>query len=401
MRTVRYSRYEGPVNEPLTEEFLERLAGELLESGFNRSPFAPDPDAGSSFEELLRAIAATLAAEGLLPDGLDSEAGQADDWQATRLGRLALRVAEQLGESGFLAFGPPAGAEPDSAPLTFELTPRAVAVLGGFALKELTGLERPQLPGAHRTRYYGSGVEASSASRPWQFGDSLSLAAADTLREAARHGLQDDGRIRIGAADLRVHEAELSSRAATVLLLDCSHSMILYGEDRFTPAKKVALALARLIRSHYRGDSLKFVLFHDGAEEVSLEQLAAVRVGPFHTNTAGGLRVARRLLARETAGSRQIMMITDGKPTAVTLPDGRVYRNAYGQDPLVMRETMREVFACRRLGIPVNTFMLAREPALVAFVTKVAQLTGGQAFAAEAAGLGRLVLREFSDLRRS
>lgn len=398
VRQVRYSRYEGP-ETPDPGQLLADLAEKLLASGFGRTSPVPDPDAGRSFAELLRAIAETLAAGGHVPPEYVQEAAAAGNWQETRLGRLALQLAAELEQGGFLALGPGNTDGTGPLPLTFSLTPLAAQLLGGLALKELTGTGG-QLPGGHRTRLSGSSPETAASTRPWRFGDSLSLAPAETLRHAARRGLED-GRIRIREEDLFVHEAELSVRAATVLLLDCSHSMILYGEDRFTPGKKVALALARLIAARYSGDSLRFVLFHDGAEEVSLGQLAAVQVGPYHTNTARGLRVARRLLDREAAGSRQIIMITDGKPTAVTLPDGRTYRNAYGQDPLVMRETMREVFACRRLGIPVNTFMLAREPALVAFVTKVAQLTGGQAFAAEAAGLGRLVLREFSDLRRS
>ena len=197
-----------------------------------------------------------------------------------------------------------------------------------------------------------------------------------------------------------MQESEFTSNASTVLMLDCSHSMILYGEDRFTPGKKVALALAHLIRHQYRGDSLNFVLFHDTAEEVSLGQLASMQVGPYHTNTAEGLRLARRLLQRQRPGNRQIIMITDGKPTAVTLPGGRVYKNAYGQDAMVLAETLREVAACRRQGITINTFMLAQDPALLAFVQRVTAMTRGRAYLTSAADVGQYVLREFGRSRQ-
>ena len=156
-------------------------------------------------------------------------------------------------------------------------------------------------------------------------------------------------------------------------MLDCSHSMILYGEDRFTPAKRVALALANLIRLQYPGDALQVVLFHDSAEEIPLSQLARVRVGPYYTNTREGLRLARRILERQQKDMRQIVMITDGKPSALTRPDGRIYRNAFGLDPFIVSETFAEVAACRKAGILINTFMLARDHDLVSFVRKVAR----------------------------
>mgnify|MGYP003694239809 CR=1 FL=1 len=151
-------------------------------------------------------------------------------------------------------------------------------------------------------------------------------------------------------------------------VLDCSHSMILYGEDRFTPAKRVALALAHLIRTQYPGDSLHAVLFHDSAEEIPLKQLGRVRVGPYYTNTREGLRLARRILERQQKDMRQIVMITDGKPSALTRPDGQIYKNAFGLDPFIVSETFAEVNACQKAGIMINTFMLARDHDLVAFV---------------------------------
>src|SRR5690625_4820752 len=396
VRQVRYSRYEGP-ETPDPGQLLADLAEKLLASGFGRTSPVPDPDAGRSFAELLRAIAETLAAGGHVPPEYVQEAAAAGNWQETRLGRLALQLAAELEQGGFLALGPGNTDGTGPLPLTFSLTPLAAQLLGGLALKELTGTGG-QLPGGHRTRLSGSSPETAASTRPWRFGDSLSLAPAETLRHAARRGLED-GRIRIREEDLFVHEAELSVRAATVLLLDCSHSMILYGEDRFTPGKKVALALARLIAARYRGDYLRFVLFHDSAEEVTLPQLAGMQVGPFHTNTAEGISLARRLLQRQTAGTRQIIMITDGKPTAITLPGGRIYKNAYGQDAMVLKTTLAEVAACRRQGITINTFMLARDPALLAFVRRMTEMTGGRSYLTSADNVGQFVLQEFSRRR--
>jgi Ca-activated chloride channel family protein len=195
--------------------------------------------------------------------------------------------------------------------------------------------------------------------------------------------------------DLMVHQAEHRSSCATVLMLDISHSMILYGEDRFGPAKKVALALSHLIRTQYPGDTLRVVTFGDRAEEVPLKSIGRTQVGPYHTNTAEGLKLARRILRGQKKDMRQIIMITDGKPSAVTMPDGRVYKNPAGLDPFVLRETFREVAACRKSGIVINTFMLARDQALVQFVAKVGRMARGRAYFTSTMTLGQYVMRDF------
>jgi len=194
-----------------------------------------------------------------------------------------------------------------------------------------------------------------------------------------------------------VSQSEYRSSAATVLMLDCSHSMILYGEDRFTPAKKVALALTHLIRTQYPGDSLKVVLFHDSAEEIPLSALATAQVGPYHTNTAEGLKLARRMLLAQRKDMRQIIMITDGKPSALTQPDGRIYKNAFGLDPFIVAETCAEVAACRKSGIMINTFMLARDYDLVSFVRRVADICKGKAYFTTPYTLGQYVLMDYMD----
>jgi Ca-activated chloride channel family protein len=178
-------------------------------------------------------------------------------------------------------------------------------------------------------------------------------------------------------------------------MLDCSHSMILYGEDRFTPAKKVALALTHLIRTQFAGDTLRVVLFHDTAEEIPLAQLAHAQVGPYHTNTAEGLKLARRILLGQRKDMRQIIMITDGKPSALTLPDGRIYVNSMGLDPRILQETYSEVAQCRRSGIMINTFMLARDRSLVEFVKKVSAICQGKAYFTNTMTLGQFILMDF------
>src|SRR5207237_1398464 len=237
----------------------------------------------------------------------------------------------------------------------------------------------------------------------------LNLDAAATLLNAVHRqardqrdqppapSLQPPGKIHVTYDDLMVVQGEYQSSCATVLMLDCSHSMILYGEDRFTPAKRVALALAQLIKTQYPGDALKVVLFHDSAEEIPLAELGRVRVGPYYTNTREGLRLARRILDRTRKDMKQIIMITDGKPSALTQPDGRIYKNAFGLDPFIVAETCAEVAACRKSNIMINTFMLARDYDLVSFVRKVAEICKGKAYFTTPYTLGQYVLMDYMD----
>jgi len=261
-------------------------------------------------------------------------------------------------------------------------------------LRNLLGNVGKSSFGSHETPYLSTGVEAESASKPYEFGDTMNLDVNATLLSAIRR--EGPGvPLTIDYPDLMVHQSDYRSSAATVLMLDCSHSMILYGEDRFTPAKKVALALTHLIRTQFPGDSLKVVLFHDSAEEIPLSQLARAQVGPYHTNTAEGLRLARRLLLAQRKDMRQIIMITDGKPSALTLPSGRIYVNSVGLDPKILQATYREVGLCRQNGIMINTFMLARDRSLVDFVKKVAEICRGKAYFTTTMTLGQFILMDF------
>jgi Ca-activated chloride channel family protein len=282
------------------------------------------------------------------------------------------------------------------------------------------------------------GIEAIAAPKPYEFGDTLNLDPSSTILNAVQRlyaeqregrggsearlkpdtttdptdvvsGFSRTGSTDVGSAfrrtstievsyeDLMVAQSEYQSSCSTVIMLDCSHSMILYGEDRFTPAKRVALALSHLIRTQYPGDSLHAVLFHDSAEEIPLKQLGRVRVGPYYTNTRAGLRLARRILERQKQDMRQIVMITDGKPSALTRPDGQIYKNAFGLDPFIVAETFAEVSACQKAGIMINTFMLARDHDLVAFVRRVASICRGKAYFTTPYTLGQYVLMDYMD----
>ena len=304
----------------------------------------------------------------------------------------------------------------------FEITDKSLDFLGYRALRDLLGSLGKSSLGRHDTREMATGIEASGAPKRYEFGDTMNLDASATILNAVLRTRAEDRESRtdvlsapdasdprsstlgprpsgisVDYEDLMVAQGEYQSSCATVLMLDCSHSMILYGEDRFTPAKRVALALANLIRLQYPGDALKVVLFHDSAEEIPLGQLARVRVGPYYTNTREGLRLARRILERQQKDMRQIVMITDGKPSALTRADGRIYRNAFGLDPFIVSETFAEVAACRKAGILINTFMLARDYDLVSFVRRVAEICHGKAYFTTPRTLGRYVLMDYMD----
>jgi Ca-activated chloride channel family protein len=276
----------------------------------------------------------------------------------------------------------------------FEVTDKSLDFLGFKTLRDLLGSLGKSSFGRHDTRHFATGIEASGASKSYEFGDVLNLDTTATLSAAiAREGITLP--LNLEYSDLQVHQCEYQSSCATVVMLDCSHSMILYGEDRFTPAKKVAMALSHLIRTQYPGDSLSLVLFHDSAEEVPISQIARVKVGPHYTNTREGLRVAQRILERQRKDMKQIVMITDGKPSALTLPDGRIYKNAFGLDPLVVSETLEEVARCKRSNIMINTFMLASDLGLVQFVQKMTKMCRGKAYFTTPDTLGEYLLMDY------
>jgi Ca-activated chloride channel family protein len=402
MKAVTYSKYTGEDWDSLSlQELLNKLSDYLLQSGFDPRYLDALHGSGTDLQALRDAILEVLR------DGI-SEAGEEDDPAGSRSGRrddpelsrLVEHLIRRLAEEGYIRVrheAPSAGqrkGRPDAPQVRFELTDKSLDFLGYKALRDLIGsLGRSSL-GFHDTRTTATGVESAGGSRPYQFGDTTNLDASTTMLNAIRRRGAEIP-LDLDYCDLEVHECEYQSSCATVLMLDCSHSMILYGEDRFTPAKRVSLALAHLIRVQYPGDSLRVVLFHDSAEEIPLARLARVQVGPFYTNTREGLRLARRILARERKDMRQIIMVTDGKPSAVTEPDGSIYRNAFGLDPYVLDRTFEEVGRCRKSGILINTFMLARDRDLIWFVQKVTEVCRGKAYFTTTRTLGEYVLMDY------
>ncbi len=421
----RYSKFSPDDLDGLDlEDLLSKLSDLLLGSGFD-SPYGipyEDDEPGHSMQSLHDAILEALLNGGVLSEEmLEKLLGK--DWQHAedaeeRIDDLIERIIEKLQKQGYLTGAPdlesererreqagPGGMGGRETNYRFEVTDKSLDFLGYRALRDLLGSIGKSSLGRHDTRDMATGVEAIGAPKPYEFGDTMNLDASATILNAVMRGSEEGTAtsvpfshgIDVDYQDLMVAQGEYQSSCATVLMLDCSHSMILYGEDRFTPAKRVALALANLIRLQYPGDALKVVLFHDSAEEIPLGQLARVRVGPYYTNTREGLRLARRILERQQKDMRQIVMITDGKPSALTRPDGRIYRNAFGLDPFIVSETFAEVAACRRAGILINTFMLARDYDLVSFVRKVAQICHGKAYFTTPHTLGRYVLMDYMD----
>jgi Ca-activated chloride channel family protein len=420
MRSHTYSRFvPGDGDAVDLEALLEQLADFLLQSGFAGGPMTHPwwgdvgEEADRSLEALKRAILEALIESGqFTPEMLATMRGDGDPESEAQLSALLDRLVQRLVEQGYLSLQAPPRVSDSYQPLEgkgsiaqaasrnvqFRLNEKGIDFLGYKALRHILGSLGRGSIGSHDTPHLATGVEADASSKQYEFGDTLNLDVNATLsRSLARTG-SIDFPLDLDYPDLMVHQAEFRSSCATVLLLDTSHSMILYGEDRFTPAKKVALALTHLIRTQYPGDTIRVVLFHDSAEEIPLATLAHAQVGPYHTNTAEGLRLARRILLSQRKDMRQIVMITDGKPSALTMPNGAIYKNAMGLDAEVISATLREVAECRRSGIVINTFMLARDRALVQFVKRVAALSRGKAYFTNTVTLGQFILMDF--LRR-
>ena len=456
MRFTRYSKFNGlDVYGINLGDLMEGLSDSLLYSGYDEDYYwtRQRMPQDTSLDALRRALLQALMEQRLLSQHqiqqmLDENEGK---FEGSQLQELLNQLIERLVEEGYLKLheeqpaqeqremngGNGQGRFEDPLPrnVKFEVTEKGLDFLGYKTLRNLLGSLGKSSMGRHDTLHLATGIEAEAASKPYEFGDTINLDVNTTLLSAIqREGLTVP--LNLEYKDLHVHQCDYQSSCATVVMLDCSHSMILYGEDRFTPAKKVALALAHLIRTQYAGDSLKIVLFHDSAEELPLAKLATTQVGPYHTNTAEGLRLARRILQAQRKDMKQIVMVTDGKPTACFIeagaptslsavrphpagvnknaskgargpqpgmpaPKRRLYKNSMGGDPWVMEATFREVQACRKAGIMINTFMLASDYYLVEFVKEMTAMTNGKAYFANPSNLSQFVLIDFLRRKKS
>jgi Ca-activated chloride channel family protein len=404
MRRVSYSKFSEEDLGIEMEDLLRALSDYLLQSGF-QDPYLQFSEMNDhTLEQLKQAIEQALQSGELFnPEQLEEMRERLEQMTAQQREKLVDNLVQKLEQGGYINMDgqPPAspqtpgsqggGKENDTR---FQVTDKGIDFLGFKTLKDLLGSLGKSSFGAHDTRDLATGVDASGGTKTYEFGDTLNLDISATLFSAfQREGLTFP--LDLEYSDLHVHQSEYQSSCATVLMLDCSHSMILYGEDRFTPAKKVALALSHLIRTQYPGDSLRCVLFHDSAEELRISELARVQVGPYYTNTRDCLILAQRLLTQERKDMKQIIMITDGKPSALTLPDGRIYKNAFGLDPLVISQTLEEVARCKKAGVLINTFMLASDYGLVQFVQKVTQMCRGKAYFTTPYTLGNYLLMDY------
>ena len=415
MRFHTYTKFNPQLADAVDlQNLLDQLADFLLQSGFagggDNYWGEPGEEADRSVDGLKDAILRALIEGGqITPEMLEALRGEGDAVSEDKLAELLDGVVQRLVEDGYLATeqagSVPAGAQPATGKgsvaqaaardVQFNLTDKGIDFLGFKTLRHLLGSFGKASIGSHDTPQLATGVESDAWSKPYEFGDTLNLDVPGTLANALARTGSLDVPIDLDYRDLMVRQSEFRSSCATVLMLDTSHSMILYGEDRFTPAKKVALALTHLIRTQFPGDTIRVVLFHDSAEEIPIDTLAKAQVGPYHTNTAEGLKLARRLLMAQKKDMRQIIMITDGKPSALSMPDGQIYKNSMGLDGYVIAETLREVAACRKSGIMINTFMLARDRALVEFVKRVSEISRGKAYFTNTMSLGQFVLMDF------
>jgi len=437
MKFTRYSKFNGlDVYGINLGDLMEGLSDSLLYSGYDDDYYWTRESSrrDTSLDALRRALLQALVDQELLSQHqiqqmLDENEGK---YEGSQLQEMLNQLIERLVEEGYLKLheepqterGRESGngegriEEPLPRNVKFEVTEKGLDFLGYKTLRNLLGSLGKSSLGRHDTAHLATGVEAEAASKPYEFGDTINLDVNTTLLSAIqREGLTVP--LNLEYQDLHVHQCDYQSSCATVVMLDCSHSMILYGEDRFTPAKKVALALGHLIRTQYPGDSLRIVLFHDSAEELPLAKLATTQVGPYHTNTAEGLRLARRILQSQRKDMKQIVMVTDGKPTACFVEgemahaggfkwqpgqgtgERRIYKNSMGGDPWVMEATFREVQACRKAGIMINTFMLASDYYLVEFVKQMSAMTNGKAYFANPNNLSQFVLIDFLRRRKS
>ncbi|HEU4879154.1 MAG TPA: VWA domain-containing protein [Gemmatimonadaceae bacterium] len=416
MRSHTYSKFSPEMADAIDlQSLLGKLADFLLQSGFaGGQQYDPWGDYNEendrSLEALKQAILDALIESGqFTPELLEALRGDGDEDSEEQLAKLLDDLVQRLSAEGYLnvdappqvpaghqaVTGPGGLAHAASKSVQFNLTDKAIDFLGYKSLRSILSSLGKSSFGSHDTPYLATGIEADGWSKQYEFGDVLNLDVNATLLNSLARTGSIEVPMDLDYPDLMVRQSEYRSSCATVLMLDTSHSMILYGEDRFTPAKKVALALTHLIRTQFPGDTLRVVLFHDSAEEIPLATLPQAQVGPYHTNTAEGLKLARRILLAQKKDMRQIVMITDGKPSALTMPNGLIYKNSMGLDLAVVSETLKEVANCRRSGIIINTFMLARDRALVEFVKKVSEISRGKAYFTNTMTLGQFILMDF------
>lgn len=358
--------------------------------GFQFSSFEPDDLPKGGFDELLKLFTQLL-------NYTAGEAGEALAWM-NELDKQYKFTNNDYGMGDFIEDLKEKGYLKEDNSGNQQITAKTEQTIRKSALEEIFGKLKKAGRGNHNTNISGLGEEKNADRRAFSFGDSLDQIDMTTSIQNAQinHGITN---FTLTERDLEVEEKDYKTLTSTVLMIDISHSMILYGEDRITPAKKVAMALAELIKTRYPKDTLDIVVFGNDAWPISIKDLPYLQVGPYHTNTFAGLELAADLLRRRKTHNKQIFMITDGKPTCLK-ENGRYYKNSMGLDRKVINKTLNMAAQCKRLNIPITTFMIAKDPYLQEFVREFTQTNGGKAFYSSLNGLGEYIFEDYIKNRR-
>jgi Ca-activated chloride channel family protein len=357
--------------------------------GYRFSKFVPE-QGKSSFEKLLDIFLQLMnITGGNVPETIDWMNDLDRQYNLTDNDYAMGDFIEDLKRNGYLSEDPNGG---------MSMTPKSEQQIRQKSLDEIFGKIKKSNTGNHKTPVTGIGDEVSSDRRMFQFGDSMDqISLTESIKNAQiNHGINE---FSLAEDDLEIMEREHKSQTSTVLMIDISHSMILYGEDRITPAKKVAMALAELVKIKYPKDTLDIIVFGDDSWQISVKDLPYLQVGPYHTNTVAGLQLAMDLLHRRKNRNKQIFMITDGKPTC--LKEGiNYYKNSFGLDRKVINKTLTYAAQCRKLNIQITTFMIASDPYLKQFVHEFTEVNNGKAYYSGLDNLGSFIFEDFQKNRR-
>ncbi len=360
--------------------------------GYRFSQFVPGANEGSIFEQLLKIFQELLVyTSGDVAESLSWLTELDKEYKLTNEAYGMADFIQELIDKGYIR-------QQDAQNPNFVPSSKMEIALRKKALEDIFGVLKKSKRGSHNTRFGGQGDENTADRRPFEFGDSLDhLAISESLRNAQINNGIDE--FKLTQKDLEVHETLYQSQMSTVLMIDISHSMILYGEDRITPAKKVAMALSELITTRYPKDTLDIIVFGNDAWQIEVKDLPYLQVGPYHTNTIAGLELAMDLLRRRRNPNKQIFMITDGKPTCMK-KGKKYYKNSFGLDRKIVSRTLTLATRCRKLDIPITTFMIAQDPYLVNFVDQFTKANNGKAFYSSLQGLGEFIFLDYKNNKR-
>lgn len=360
-------------------------------NGWRFSEYIPEQSGDTPFERLLNIFKDLLVyTSGDVSESLSWLTEIDKQYQLTDENYGIADFIQDLIDKGYIKQPKQDGLFAPSAKMEVELRKKALDDI----FDQLSKSKR----GNHRTRQIGQGDEHTSEMRPFQFGDTLdNIAVSESLRNAQiNHGIDE---FKLTQDDLEVHETFYTAQLSTVLMIDISHSMILYGEDRITPAKKVAMALAELIKTRYPKDTLDVIVFGNDAWKIEVKDLPYLQVGPYHTNTVAGLELAMDILRKRKTSNKQILMITDGKPTCIKIGK-KYYKNAFGLDRKILNRTLGLATKCRKLNIPITTFMIASDPYLRNFVDQFTRANSGKAFYSSLQGLGEFIFMDYKNNKK-